>query len=174
MDRLKKNFDFYIFPMLNVDGVFYGNYRTNLSGTDLNRIWRNPRKDIYPQTFYTKKYLKSINYASPISLILDIHGHSKSLNSFFYGNPPKKDYATGTFEDTKLFPFVCSKKMKQISYLQSTFTISEQKKNSARVVLSEYFPKALVYTLENSFHGWRKDNGVINDYTPEILRKIGR
>ena len=34
--------------------------------------------------------------------------------------------------------------------------------------------KTLVYTLDNSFHGWRKDNGVINDYTPEILRKIGR
>lgn len=31
--------------MINVDGVYYGNYRTNLSGTDLNRIWRYPRKD---------------------------------------------------------------------------------------------------------------------------------
>lgn len=31
--------------MINVDGVYYGNYRTNLSGADLNRIWRYPRKD---------------------------------------------------------------------------------------------------------------------------------
>lgn len=28
---------------------------------------------------------------SPISLIVDLHGHSKSYNSFFYGNPAKKD-----------------------------------------------------------------------------------
>lgn len=78
----------------------------------------------------------NVNCISPISLILDVHGHSKSLNSFFYGNPPKKDYITGTYEDTKLFPFVCSKKIKQVSFSQSTFTISEEKKNSARVVLS--------------------------------------
>lgn len=30
--------------MINVDGVLYGNYRTNLLGIDLNRIWRNPKK----------------------------------------------------------------------------------------------------------------------------------
>lgn len=44
VDYLKKNIDFYVFPMINMDGVLYGNYRTNLSGTDLNRIWRNPKK----------------------------------------------------------------------------------------------------------------------------------
>lgn len=124
MDYLKKNFDFYIFPMINVDGVYYGNYRTNLSGTDLNRIWRNPRKDLHPEVYYIKKFLLNLNYNSPISLILDVHGHSKSLNSFFYGNPPKKDILTGQIEETKLFPFVCSKKIKQISFLQSTFSIS--------------------------------------------------
>lgn len=81
--------------MVNMDGVFYGNYRTNLSGTDLNRIWRNPRKDMHPEVFYLKKYLLNINYNTPISLIIDLHGHSKSFNSFFYGNPPKKDLLTG-------------------------------------------------------------------------------
>jgi murein tripeptide amidase MpaA len=35
---------FFIIPMINVDGVKYGNYRTNLNGVDLNRIWRNPKK----------------------------------------------------------------------------------------------------------------------------------
>ncbi len=29
--------------MINIEGVLYGNYRTNLSGADLNRVWRNPR-----------------------------------------------------------------------------------------------------------------------------------
>ena len=77
-----------------------------------------------------------INKSSPISLVVDLHGHSKSLNSFFYGNQPKKDVITGSIEDPRLFPFVCSKKIKQISFLQSTFTITEDKKNSARVVLS--------------------------------------
>lgn len=64
--------------------------------------------------------------------------------------------------------------MKQISFAQSTFTISEDKKNSARVVLSEMFPRANVYTLESSFHGWQRDQNTIIEYTPENLRKIGR
>lgn len=174
LDYLKKNIDFYIFPMVNVDGTLYGNYRTNLSGADLNRIWRSPRKEIHPEIYYIKKYLSLINKESPISLIIDLHGHSKSLNSFFYGNPTKKDPLSGASEDSRLFPYVCSKKIKQISFAQSTFSISEDKKNSARVVMAEMFPKAHVYTLESSFHGWRKDHSAIHEYTPEVLRKIGR
>ena len=48
IDYLKRNIEFYVFPMVNADGVLYGNYRTNLAGTDLNRMWRNPRKDLQP------------------------------------------------------------------------------------------------------------------------------
>jgi murein tripeptide amidase MpaA len=48
LDQVKKNYLFFIFPMINVDGVKYGHYRTNLCGVDLNRIWRTPRKDSHP------------------------------------------------------------------------------------------------------------------------------
>ena len=77
--------------MINIDGVKYGHYRTNLNGTDLNRIWRNPKKDIHPEVYYLKKFMYEVNRTNPISLILDIHGHSKSMNTFFYGNPSKKE-----------------------------------------------------------------------------------
>jgi hypothetical protein len=76
--------------MVNADGVFYGNYRTNLSGNDLNRVWKQPRKDYHNEVYCLKKFLYSLNKISQISLIIDIHGHSNALNSFFYGNPQKK------------------------------------------------------------------------------------
>lgn len=116
--------------MVNMDGVYYGNYRTNLSGNDLNRIWRQPRKDYHHEIYSLKKFFHCLNKVSPISLIIDIHGHSNSLNSFFYGNPAKKEG-----DNPKLFPFYCSRKVKQISYSQSTFSITDDKKSCARVVL---------------------------------------
>jgi murein tripeptide amidase MpaA len=36
---LLKNYVVYVIPMINVDGVVFGHYRTNLSGKDLNRKW---------------------------------------------------------------------------------------------------------------------------------------
>lgn len=167
-DGWKKNFQYYIVPMVNMDGVFYGNYRTNLSGNDLNRVWRQPRKDYHHEIYSLKKFFHSLNKAAPIALIIDIHGHSNSLNSFFYGNPPRKDA-----ENPKLFPYYCSRKVKQISYHQSTFAISDDKKSCARVVLAEMFPKALVYTFENSFYGWRKGKHIF-EHTIESYRKLGR
>ena len=95
-DYLKKNFTYIIIPMVNVDGVFYGNYRTNVSGYDLNRIWRYPNKDLHPEVYFIKKYLQNIQKTYPISIIIDIHGHSKSLNSFF-------------FHLLEFFPFKCLK-----------------------------------------------------------------
>jgi hypothetical protein len=40
--------------MVNVDGVIYGNFRCDLSGIDLNRIWKNPSKLIHPQIYAIK------------------------------------------------------------------------------------------------------------------------
>lgn len=88
-----------------------------------------------------------MNKMASICLIVDIHGHSKLLNSFFYGNPQRKDITYGNMDDPRLFPYFCSKRIKQISFNQSTFNVSEDKKNSARVVLAEIFPKSLVYTF---------------------------
>lgn len=104
-------------------------------------------------------------------MIIDVHGHSRALNSFFYGNPPKKDSSLN--ESPKLFPYFCSKRIKQISYIQSTFTATEDKKNTARIVLSEMFPKALIYTFENSFYGWKKGSNII-EHTQDSYKRVGR
>lgn len=46
--KLRQNFVFKIIPMLNPDGVIHGNYRTNISGYDLNKKWENPSKIYHP------------------------------------------------------------------------------------------------------------------------------
>lgn len=46
--KLRHNFIFKIIPMMNPDGVIHGNYRSNISGFDLNRKWENPSKHYHP------------------------------------------------------------------------------------------------------------------------------
>jgi murein tripeptide amidase MpaA len=77
--------------MLNPDGVIHGNYRTSLSGQDLNRQWKNPDKIVHPEIFYLKKLILESEYKK--SLYIDIHGHSKKKSSFMYGCiTPKSPY----------------------------------------------------------------------------------
>ena len=45
---LRAKYIFKLIPMLNPDGVIHGNYRTNLAGFDLNRVWEDPDKTLCP------------------------------------------------------------------------------------------------------------------------------
>lgn len=54
-NNLKDNFEIYITPMLNVDGVINGNYRCSLAACDLNRKWTKPSKTLHPSVYYTQK-----------------------------------------------------------------------------------------------------------------------
>jgi len=86
MVELLKRYIFKIFPMVNVDGVIYGNSRCDISGTDVNRKWtRNPNKFLYPIVNDVKVlFSKLSNEGYEIDYFIDLHGHSKKPNSFIY------------------------------------------------------------------------------------------
>lgn len=75
--------------MVNPDGVVIGNYRTNLSGNDVNRKWDYPNKSLHPEVHNIKK--KLADDKKDVRLFLDLHAHSRRMNSFFYGSPLEKD-----------------------------------------------------------------------------------
>ena len=77
IEQLKRQFIIYVIPMVNPDGVIYGNYRTNLAGSDLNRRWRTPSPNNQPEVYYLRKFLVEVNRLNPIGLIIDFHGHSR-------------------------------------------------------------------------------------------------
>jgi len=45
---MRKHVVFKIIPMINPDGVIFGNFRTSLSGKDLNRQFKNKNQDLIP------------------------------------------------------------------------------------------------------------------------------
>jgi len=93
--------------MVNVDGVISGNYRSNISGSDVNRQWQYPSKRYHPEIYWIKQEIT--NNRKNVAFFLDIHAHSRKMNSFFYGSKV-------TQRDSRLFPFICSKLNKFISY----------------------------------------------------------
>jgi hypothetical protein len=59
---MRKLLVFKIVPMLNPDGVLVGNFRTNLSGDDLNRRFDTPSQFFHPSVNYSKpRFMHSSN-----------------------------------------------------------------------------------------------------------------
>ena len=50
---------FKVVPMLNPDGVVYGNNRCSLAGVDLNRQWKKPSRTLHPTIYYAKALIRS-------------------------------------------------------------------------------------------------------------------
>ena len=57
---LRKKFIFRIIPMLNPDGVRYGNYRCCILGNDLNRRWRNASEFLHSPIYAMKELVKRL------------------------------------------------------------------------------------------------------------------
>ena len=73
--------------MVNIDGVVHGNSRANLTGVDPNRMWKKSLKRLCPEVSALKKMI--LSHKDNVSMILDLHSHSKKQGCFFYGNTHK-------------------------------------------------------------------------------------
>ena len=55
--------------MLNPDGVAFGNYRCNLGGYDLNRVWQQPDPLLHPTIHATKALLQQLQAERGVGLL---------------------------------------------------------------------------------------------------------
>ena len=46
--------------MINPDGVVFGNYRTGLSGKDLNRKFKSKSEQLFPEIIYLKEFVMKL------------------------------------------------------------------------------------------------------------------
>lgn len=115
---LRKNYVFKIIPLINPDGVIYGNYRCSLLGVDLNRRWNNPSKILHPTIYNAKQLIKMLDIDRSVAFYCDIHGHSRKKNVFMYGccMNNMEVSATKTNDTIKLLPYMLSNKNKIFSF----------------------------------------------------------
>ena len=153
---LRKYYVFYIVPMLNPDGVIYGNYRCSLLGFDLNRKWKHPDKVMQPTIYYTKKAIKGISEKREISLFCDLHGHSMKKNVFIYGcsfSATDIDFGLKCSQ-IRVFPLLMSQLSSNFCYKSSCFKMEKSKESTSRIVIFKEFNVLNSYTCEASLFGY--------------------
>lgn len=165
---LRDMFVFKVIPMLNPDGVINGNYRCGLCGGDLNWWYKVPSKILHPNIYAFKKLCQEFQEEREISLIVDLHGHSRWKNIFMYGNNIQSDWTS-----TWIFPFIMSKLLDYFSYGYSRFNYSKAKEATAWISLYKDLKIANVFTMEASFLG--PDTGEFSNkhFNTDLLAKAG-
>ena len=167
--KLRQLYMIRVVPMMNPDGVLVGNSRTSFAGCDLNRRWETPHETIHPEIYHTKEMVLKMFSQRDIAFICDFHGHIGAFNSFFYCNHKENR------RHCSLFPFICSKVSKIISYNQSNFKMPRYKKGTGRMNLFYELNLNNIVTLETSFFGTnRRGENVRCYFNRETLKEIGR
>jgi hypothetical protein len=127
--ELLEQFEFMIIPMINIDGCIYGNFRSNLTGVDLNRMWTDPDKLFTPEVQSIKTYLRELSRVKKISHFIDLHGHSRELGTFIY--------SSGKGKRSKLLPYLLGDYSESFDRSKCTFGICPSKEDTARANISD-------------------------------------
>lgn len=153
--ELRKNFVIRIVPMLNPDGVIYGNYRCSLLGVDLNRKWEKPNRLLHPEIHYAKQMIRNMHIERKVILYCDLHGHSRKKNAFFFGCSYKNYEQEGRMRNAqlRLIPLMCCQRNDLFKFKDCRFRIEKSKESTARVVIFKEFNIINSFTLETSFFG---------------------
>lgn len=155
--------------MINVDGVIVGNYRTSMSGNDLNRRYLEPDSRLHPEVWSIKQLISDLIYGKTpdpgeemavpdgpqiqdedIMAYVDMHGHSRKKNVFIYG--PQFPLSSDKYYRTRIIPKLLSEETEKFRYHSCQFKYEHEKRKTARIVLSKEFNIMNCYTLEASFH----------------------
>ena len=153
---LRSKFVFKIVPMLNPDGVAYGNTRCNVLGFDLNRQWLDPSPNLHPTIFYTKKMMeKLINFGRKPVLFCDFHGHSRKKDVFMYGCNSESKIET-------ILPTLFAENYTGFDLNSCSYGIEKSKLRCGRVVVGTNLDIPCAYTLESTFCGYSE--GVKSDF----------
>lgn len=116
--KLLKTYEVILIPMVNPDGVIYGNFRTNLAGFDLNRQWIEPNRWLHPEIYYISKFLSNLEN---VAFVIDFHGHSKKYNSFIFACTGENPYLF------RVFPYICGQQTEFFSIKDCTYNITFDK-----------------------------------------------
>ncbi|XP_023245193.1 cytosolic carboxypeptidase 6 [Copidosoma floridanum] len=165
---LRNNVVFRIIPMLNPDGVYIGNYRSTLIGSDLNRSWNRMSMWTQPVLMATKTLLQSwdTDTKTIIDCVFDLHAHSNATGLFVYGNAYDDVYR---YERHIVIPKLISQLADDYEPFRTMYNQDSYKESTARRYIRSIVSEHVnCYTLHVSMYGYtRKGTSSILPYTEE-------
>ena len=165
---LRSKFIFKIIPMLNPDGVIYGNTRCNLLGFDLNRQWHDPSPNLHPTIYHTKAFIKQlIRFGKQPLYFVDFHGHSLKKNIFMYG-------CNSFSKVEEVLPNIFAEIYTGFDLQSCSNAIEKSKLRCGRVVVGTNLNIPCSYTLESTFCGFNQGEKKDYQINLEDFREIGR
>ncbi|KAK6620228.1 hypothetical protein RUM44_006629 [Polyplax serrata] len=166
--RLRSVVTFKIIPMMNPDGVFLGNYRSNLMGFDLNRNWHQLNEWAHPSLYAFDQMVQDLDStkAATVDFILDLHASVSLPGVFVYGNTYDDVYR---YERHILFPKLLAQNTEDYIPENTMYNRDALKVGTARRhFYSKLKGPTNCYTVEISFYGYqKKDTFNYKVYTEE-------
>ncbi|EEB10781.1 conserved hypothetical protein [Pediculus humanus corporis] len=154
--KLRNVATFKIVPMMNPDGVFLGNHRSNLMGSDLNRNWHQHNEWSHPSLYAFNQLVLDLesNKGVNVDFILDLHASSSLPGVFIYGNTYDDVYK---YERHTVFPKLLAQNVEDYESDNTMYNRDAFKLGPPR----RYFNSKLkggtnCYTIEVSFFGYKK------------------
>ena len=185
--NLRKNFIFKIIPMLNPDGVRRGNFRMNILGKDLNRMWDENNVEICPTIYYSEQMILKTLDSRDIYFFCDFHGHSTKYNFCLYSCKSKNEFLqidektiiknpqkNGLTFYELVFENIFNRENKFLDLFSCVNKINPSKLKTSRALLKLKYNIDFSYGLETSIGGMRTRDGKVIPFTISQYRKVGR
>lgn len=162
-----------VVPMVNVDGVVAGNFRTGLAGDDLNRKYLKPSASLHPAVAAIKRCVAGAlrQEKRRVVAFLDLHGHSTKPNVFTYG----PDLATGdrAYPVARYFAQLLAERLDCFRLADCSWEVPASKKRTARSVMLSELGVKLAFTVEASTAARSGPDGSLAHMTARDYAAVG-
>ncbi|XP_049955104.1 cytosolic carboxypeptidase 6 [Schistocerca serialis cubense] len=172
---LREHVVFKVIPMMNPDGVFLGNYRSTLTGFDLNRTWHQISRWAHPELHAVHTMLTELDQNKDVDLdfVLDFHAHSSLHGVFIYGNTYNDVYR---YERHIVFPKMLAQNAEDYTPTNTMYNRDVTKQGTTRRFCCTALKDSVnSYTLQVSLFGYQSpNNSSLFYYTEESYCRLGR
>lgn len=174
---LRERFVFKLVPLINPDGVYRGNYRSDNRGVNLNRVYLSPEPHAHPAVFAITALVAQLHAAGRLQFYVDCHAHSNKRGCFLFGNALADAAQMGS---NVLYAKLAEANCRWFDFEGCVFSQSNMaakdhrdgavgKEGSGRVGVYRLTGLTHIYTLECNYNMGRKVNRLLQPHVPASM-----